>query len=202
MCIDKFCLVAILAIACGNICAQTQSVTSAFVYEVKAGPNSGVSDPLLNSAPGYSIGYGFQPRRWLMLEAGFEQIVRPVGGSVCCEFATNANDQLYLVPFGARYVLAPKSSRVRFTLGGGGAYLNHHVGNQVGDQFGFSGWGGQVVASGDYAVLRSGRLRIGVTGRYYIASPKPTMNFGPPGFNPTDHLRFVVIGPSVTFSFH
>jgi hypothetical protein len=191
------------AISCAS--AQTpapdyfkQSVTGAFVYEVKAGP----SNVYLNAAPGFSIDYGFRPRRWLMLEAGFDQIVRPVGSSVCCEYATNAHDQLYLVPFGARYVSESRSARLRLTLGGGGAYLNHAVGNQYAqDLFGFSGWGGQFAASGDYAVARSGRLWVGLTARYYFASPKPSVIFGPPGYNPRDTLHIFVIGPEFTFSF-
>lgn len=200
-------LISIFAVACA-VRAQTpapdyfkQSVTGAFVYEVQAGPNSGVSYPLLNAAPGYGIDYGFRPRRWLMLEAGFEQIVRPVGSSVCCEYSTNAEDQLYLVPFGARFVWEPRSSRARLTAGGGAAYLNHNVGNLNGGTVGFSGWGGQFVASGDYAVTRSGRLRVGLTARYYVGAPKPSADYGPPGYNPSDHLRILVIGPAVTFSF-
>jgi len=192
------------AIACAS--AQTpapdyfkQSLTGAFVYEVKAGPN----DFFLNYAPGFSIDYGFRPRRWLMLEAGFDQIVRPIGSSVCCEFATNADDQLYLVPFGARYVWESRSARLRLTLGGGGAYLNHAVGNQYAEQFAFSaGWGGQFVASGDYAVTRSGRLRVGLTARYYFASLKLSENFGPPGYNnPSLPFHIFLIGPEFTFSF-
>ncbi len=199
--------ISIFAIACAAATtggAQTpapdyfhQSLTGAFVYEVMAGPNGGVSSPILNDAPGFSADYGFRPRRWLMLEAGFDQIVRPIGSSVCCEFSTNADDQLFLVPFGARYVWEPGSSRLRFTMGGGGAYLNHTVGNQAGDTVGFSGWGGQFAASGDYAVTRSGRLRVGLTARYYFASPKPSTT----GFNPSDTLHIVVMGPAVTFSF-
>jgi hypothetical protein len=193
----------IFATACAVSCAQapdysSQTLTGAFVYEVKVGPSSGISYPLLNSAPGYSVDYGFRPRRWLMLDAGFEQIVRPVGSAVCCEYSTSADDQLYLVPFGARYVWEPRG-RVRFTVGGGGAYLNHHVGNEDGGAVGFSGWGGQFVASGEYSLTRSGRLRLGVVARYYIAAPKPSANFGPG--NPSDHLRILTIGPAVTFSF-
>ncbi len=178
-----------------------QSVTGAFVYEVMAGPNGGVSSPILNDAPGFSVDYGFRPQRWLMLEAGFNQIVRPIGSSVCCEFSTNADDELFLVPFGARYVWEPRSSRLRLTLGGGGAYLNHTVGSQAGGAVGFAGWGGEFVASGDYSVTRSSRLRLGLMARYYFASPKPSVNFGPPGYNPRDTLHIFLIGPEVTFSF-
>jgi hypothetical protein len=196
--------ISILAIACAAAGAQapdysSQSLTGAFLYEVKVGPNGGITYPLLNSAPGYGIDYGFRPRRWLMLDSGFEQIVRPIGSAICCEYSTNADDQLYLVPFGARYVWEPQASRLRFTAGGGGAYLNHYVGIQNGDVVGFSGWGGQFVASGEYALTRSGRLRLGVTARYYIAAPKPSVSFGPG--NPHDHLRILTIGPAVTFSF-
>jgi len=196
--------ISVFAIACAAASAQaqdysSQSLTGAFLYEVKAGPNGGVTSPLLNSAAGYGIDYGFRPRRWLMLDAGFEQVVRPIGSAACCEYSTNADDQLYLVPFGARYVFEPRSSRFRFTAGGGGAYLNHHVGNEDGGVVGFSGWGGQFVASGEYAVTRSGRLRLGVMARYYIATPKPSVSFGPG--NQHDHLRILTIGPAVTFSF-
>jgi hypothetical protein len=180
-----------------------QSVTGAFVYEVMAGPNHGASYPFLNDAPGFSIDYGFRPRRWLTLEAGFTQIVRPVGSSVCCEYATNANDQLFIVPFGGRYVWEPPNGRLRLTVGGGGAYLNHTVGNQNGGTVGFSGWGGQFVASGDYAMTRSGRFRLGATARYYFASPTPSVNLARPGVNETnDALHIFLIGPEVTFSFH
>jgi len=200
----------ILALACAAATfgrAQTaddyfhQSVTGAFVYEVKAGPSRSVPSPILNDAPGFSVDYGFRPRRWLMLEAGFNQIVRPIGTSVCCEFATNADDELFLVPFGARYVWEPRNSRLSLTLGGGGAYLNHTVGNQAGGAVGFAGWGGEFVASGDYSVTRSSRLRLGLMARYYFASPKPSVSFGPPGYNPSDTLHILLIGPEVTFYF-
>jgi hypothetical protein len=181
-----------------------QSLSGAFVYEVMAGPNDSVESPLLNNAPGLSINYWFRPRRWLALEAGFEQIVRPIGSSVCCEYSTNADDQFYLVPFGARYVWQPRSRRVRLTIGGGAAYLNHSVGNQAGAgaTLGFAGWGGQFVASGDYAVTRSGRLRAGLTARYYFAKPTPSGNFFQPG-SPilADRLHIFVLGPEITFSF-
>jgi hypothetical protein len=173
-----------------------QSLTGAFVYEVKVGPNSTFAQPLLNNAAGFSAGYWLRPRRWLALEAGFEQIVRPIGSSAANRYSTNADDQLYIVPFGVRYVLEPRSSRLRFTAGGGGAYLNHTIGDLSGGEFGFSGWGGQFVASGEYAVTRSGRLRLGVTARYYFASPKPSPDYG---FS-NDHLRILVFGPAVSFS--
>ena len=166
-----------------------------------AGPNSGISYPLLNNAPGYSIDYGLRPRRWFMLDLGFSQIVRPVGASVCCEYSTNANDQLFLIPFGGRYVWEPRNSRLRLTIGGGGAYLNHTLGNQAGGVVGFSGWGGQVVASGDYTLTKSGRLRLGLTARYYFASPKPSVDLAAPESTPNDTLHIFVIGPEVTFSF-
>lgn len=170
--------------------------TAAFVGEVKAGPNGGVSGPL-NNAPGFSVDYLFQPRRWLALEAGYVQIVRPIGSSVCCEFASNLKDELYLVPFGVHYVWSPRTSRVRLTAGGGGAYVNHTngVGIPTGP-FGFVGWGGQFVASGDVALTKSRWLRLDFTARYYFASPKPTPF---PGIGVPDHLHIFVIGPGVTF---
>jgi hypothetical protein len=178
-----------------------QSLSGAFVYEVMAGPNHGISYPFLNNAPGYGIDYGFRLRPWLELEAGFNQIVRPIGSSVCCEYSRNANDQLYLVPFGARYVWEPRGTRLRLSAGGGGAYVNHVIGDQSGGTVGFSGWGSQFVASGGYAVTRSGRLRIGATARYYFASPKPSENLQAPEYTQRDAFHVFVIGPEVTFSF-
>jgi len=136
-----------------------------------------------------------------MLEAGFNQIVRPVGASVCCEYTQNADDELYLVPFGARYVWESRGSRLRLTVGGGGAYVNHTVGSQSGGAIGFAGWGGQLVASGGYGVTRSSRLRLGVTVRYYFASPKPSGYIGPTGFSQSGSMHIFVLGPEVTFSF-
>jgi hypothetical protein len=178
-----------------------QSVTAAFAGGVKAGPNGGVSYPFLNDAIGFSVGYLARPRRWLALDAGFDQIVRLVGSDVYQKYSTNANDELYLVPFGARYVWEPRSTRLRLTIGGGGAYLNHTVGNQAGGVVGFSGWGGQFVASGDCALTRSGRLRLGAMARYYFAAPRPSENFEAPNNSLTDTLHIFVLGPSVAFSF-
>ena len=172
-------LVSVFAIACAAktaACAQvparhhfSQSLAASFVWEVKAGPNGGPYYPFLNNASGFTIDYWFQPRPWLALEAGFDQIVRPLGSSICCRYATNANDELFLVPFGARYVWEPRSTRLRVSAGGGGAYLNHAIGDHGGGTDGFYGWGGQFVVSGGYTVTRSGRLRLGVTARYYFA---------------------------------
>jgi len=178
----------------------SQSLTAAFVYGVKAGPNGGVSYPLLNDAPGFSLGWSIRPRAWFALEAGFEQIVRPIGSSVCCEYSQNANDELFLVPFGARYVWEAPSTRLRLTAGGGGAYLNHTIGNEAGGTVGFSGWGGQFVISGDYALTQSGRFRLGLATRYYFAAPKPDALYTSL-YHPRDSFHLFVIGPEVTFSF-
>ena len=93
-------LVAIFAIACaaGGIAgAQTaapdyfnQSVSGAFVGEVMAGPNSGI----LNDALGFGIDYWFRPRRWLALEAGFEQIVRTESGRLAAVLSGHVGDGL------------------------------------------------------------------------------------------------------------
>lgn len=174
-----------------------QSVSGSFVYQVNAGPNSN----LFNSSPGYGIDYLLRPRRWLAFEAGLDQIIRPFGASVCCEYSQNANDELFLVPFGVRYVWEPRTFRLRLTIGGGGAYMDHTIGNTGGELAGFSGWGGQFVASGDYSLIRSGRLRAGLTARYYAGSPKLTDVYGPPGYNPHATVHLFTIGPQVTFSF-
>jgi hypothetical protein len=146
----------------------------------------------LGNAPGYGLKYSYRPRRWLALEAGMEQIPRPIGSSVCCRYETSANDELFLVPFGARYVWEPEGRRVRLSAGGGGAYMDHAIGSQnlAEGLAGASGWGGQWVASGDYGVTRSGRLRVGITGRYYYIAVGPYKTG-----------RILTVGPDFTFSF-
>ena len=201
-----FALISVLAFSTTKeVWAQTaereyfrHNLTAAFVYEAKAGPNSGISFPFFNNAPGYSVDYLFQPRSWLALEAGFAQIVRPIGSAICCEFGTNANDELYLVPFGVQYVWAPKRSRLRLAAGGGGAYVNHTIGNEAAGGPGFLGWGGQFVASGDVALTQSGRLRLDFTARYYLASPRPSPG---PDLGLREHFHVFVFGPGVTLSF-
>jgi hypothetical protein len=163
-------------------------LSAGFRYEVKLGQNS----YHLDNRPGYAVKYSYRPLRWLAFEAGLEQIPRPIGAGACCEYITNANDELFLVTFGLRYVWEPKGSRVRLSAGGGGAYLNHAVGQEL-PSFGVvsaSGWGGQFVAAGDYRLTRSGRFRAGLTVRdYYIKIAQYVT------------ARILTVGPDFTFSF-
>ncbi len=163
-------------------------LSAGFRSEVRQGQNSFY----LGDAPGYSLKYSHRPLRWLALEAGLEQIPRPVGSSVCCEYATNAKDELYLFPFGARYVFEPSQQRVRLSAGGGGSYMKYTVGNggHSGDPEAASGWGGQLVAAADFGLTRSGRFRVGVTGRFYYIHVGPYRTG-----------RFFTVGPDFTFSF-
>jgi hypothetical protein len=206
--VPKFCNNSIFLLAMISVSgaeAQTpgsdylrQSISGGFVYELKVGPNS----QQLPSAPGYSITYSFRPRRWLALEAGLEQIPRPIGTGYCCEYVQDVNDELYLVPFGVRYVWEPEGRRVRFSAGGGGAYLKYSVGAQGnGAPDGFSGWGGQFVVSGDYGLTRSGNFRVGVTGRYYYVPAKYSLPSGVSGYNASTTIHILAIGPEFTFSF-
>lgn len=187
----KLCVLLLLSLpACF---AQTSylphDLSAAFHYEVKLGQNSYG----LNDAPGYAVKYAYRPLRWLAIEAGMEQIFRPIGSSVCCRQVTNANDDLFLVPFGVRYVWEPEGKRIRLSLGGGGAYLNHTFGNELSSSglSGTSGWGGQFVAGGDYGLTRSGHFRVGLTARYYYIR-----------IDPYRVSRLITVGPEFTFSFH
>jgi len=171
--------------------AQTASflphdLTAGFRYEVKLGQNS----YYLEDAPGYAVKYSYRPRRWLSLEAGLEQIPRPIGSAVCCRYTKSADDELFLVPFGLRYVWEREGGRIRFSVGGGGAYLNHTIGNDASFLTAASGWGGQFVAAGDYGLTRSGRFRAGLTARYYYIP-----------VNPFQNARVLTVGPDFTFSF-
>lgn len=169
-----------------------QSLTGGLAYEFRVGPNAGN----LPSAVGFDANYSYRPRRWLAFEAGFQLIPRPVGSGACCEYATNANDELYLVPIGARFVWEPRGSRYRFSFGAGGAYISHTI--NVEGYEPISGWVGQFVASGDYRIGESNKYRVGATIHYYYGSP--TLHFEP-GENPTVPLHLVTIGPNFIFSF-
>jgi hypothetical protein len=183
-----FCLPACFAQTAAPDGYLPHDLSAGFRYELKLGQNS----YSLGDTPGYSVRYSYRPLRWLALEAGLEQIPRPIGASVCCEYETNANDELFLLPFGARYVWEPTGGRVRLSLGGGGAYLNHTIGHQnlAEDLVGASGWGGQFVAAGDFALTRSGRFRAGVTARYYYIRVGPEVT-----------ARIFTVGPEFAFSF-
>lgn len=164
-----------------------QGLTGGFIYGISLGENS----YRLNNSPGFSLVYSYRPLRWLALEAGLDQVVHPIG-FVGGKFSFSANDQLYLVPFGVRLVWGPARGRVRLTAGGGGAYLNHNFGTEALDQglTDAAGWGRTAVASADYALTRSGRLRAGLTGRYYYVKVASQVT-----------ARIFTIGPEFTFSF-
>lgn len=185
----RFAILFLLAPACF---AQSDpylrnDLSASFRYGVILGNSSYY---LGDSAPGFGLKYSYRPLRWLAVEAGYEQIPRTLGGSVCCRFSDNADDELYLVPFGLRYVWEPQGGRIRLSAGGGGAYLNHSIGNTAGELMPASGWGVQAVAAGDYAITRSGRWRAGATVRYYYVP-----------INVLQNVRVVTVGPDFTFSF-
>lgn len=169
-----------------------ESLSGGFVYEFKVGPNSSS----IKNAPGFSANYSYRPRRWLALEAGLQLIPRPVGSDACCEYATNANDELYLVPIGAKYVWEPQGSRLRLSFGAGAAYMNHAI--KVAGYEPVAGWLGQFVASGNYQIKHSNKFRIGLTVRYYYGSP--TLQFYP-GLDSSVPAHLVTIGQDFTFSF-
>ena len=177
------------------------SLTGGFIYEVSVGSNPGFGS--LNNAPGFSLNYSYRPRRWFAMETGLEEIIRPVGSGICCRWVNSANDALYLVPFGARYVWEAQGGRVRLSVGGGGAYLNYRADPQAASNFVFpySAWGGQFVVSGDYGITRSGKFRIGFAGRYYRASPTAALPYSG-GTVLSTAVNLLVGGPVFTFSFH
>ena len=175
-----------------------QSVTGGFLYGDPIGAYNQE-----NSAPGYTINYAYQPLSWLAVEAGFNQVIHPVGTYINVsnglQFPLNTNDQLYLVPFGARFIWQPGHGRGRVSVGAGGAYLNHHFNQLAVDNFfnNTSGIGGQGVVSGDYALSPSGRYRLGLTARFYYVNAAYKI------FSYTYHEndRVFTIGTEFTFSF-
>jgi hypothetical protein len=186
--VTRFVLLLFFFPACFAQTYLPHDLTASFRYEIKVGQNSYA----LGNVPGYGVKYSYRPVRWLAIEAGLEQFPRPVGASVCCEYLTNANDELFLVPFGVRYVWEPEGRRVRLSLGGGGAYLNHTFGHEAlaYGLVGAAAWGGQFVAGGDYGLTRSGHFRAGLTARYYYIQVSQYRT-----------ARLFTIGPDFTFSF-
>jgi len=176
-----------------------QSVSGGFFYAVPIGSFNQESP-----APGYTINYSYRPLNWLALEAGFNQAVHPIGTIVQVEdglsLPTNTHDQLFLVPFGARFIWQPHQGRTRVSVGGGGAYLDHRVDQQAIANFlafNRSGIGGQAVVSADYPLSPSGRYRIGLTGRFYYVNGA----YKVVGYSYHEAQRVFTIGTEFTFSF-
>lgn len=145
----------------------------------------------VRNRPGFGGAYGLRAHRHFQLDIGVEFVPRPIGTSACCRYVDNAADNLYLVPFGGRFVLGPADGRWEFGIGGGGAYMNHRVGKQApGFSSGASGAGGYALASGNAALRKGSRFRIGGTARIY--------RFGLNGFTPA---RLLTVGPEVIFRF-
>ncbi len=88
--------------------------------------------------------------------------------------------------------MSGEHSRVRFSVGGGGAYLNHAIGNEflAGGLASYSGFGAQFVVGGDVALTHSGRLRAGFTARYFYL--KHDVN---------TTTRILAAGPEFAYSF-
>jgi len=176
-----------------------QSVTGGFLYAVPIG-----SLNQENSAAGYSINYAYRPLNWLAVEVGFNQVVHPVGTifnvSNGISFPINTKDQLYLIPFGPRFVWQPGQGRGSVSVGVGGAYLNHRYDQQAFSEFesNESGFGGQAVVSTDYALSDSGRYRLGLTARFYYINSSFRSGAGYT-YHGTD--RYFTIGTEFTFSF-
>ncbi len=165
---------------------RAQDITGGFRY----GVGLGQTNYRIPNAPGWSVNYSVRPVRWLALEAGLEQIPRPVGSAVCCEYITNAYDQLYLTPFGARYVHDFNSGRLSLSAGAGGAHLLHTFRDQNPGLTGTSAWGGQASVSGRYAITASKRFSVGATAHYYYFKLDRYV---------TD--RIFTVGPDFTISF-
>src|SRR5258706_15930196 len=104
MCPHKY----LLTLALIHPLLAESNLTAGFRYEFGLGRTSYA----IPSAPGWGLNYSFRPRPWLEVEAGLDQVPRPVGSSVCCRYVSNANDQLYLAPFGARYRWESHSGRL------------------------------------------------------------------------------------------
>lgn len=177
-----------------------QSLSGAFLAEFPVGTNNNN----LDNGLGFGADYMYRPIRPLAIEFGFEQVPHLLGTFYNNNIPITPNDELYLVPFGVRYIVDLPQSRLRLSAGGGGAYLNHAVSRNVsGLLLGVAGWGAQAVASGDYALTKSGRFRIGFTARYYFAWSKFTNVGGvfPPNYNLSAHSHIVTFGPQFTFCF-
>lgn len=162
-------------------------LSAGFIGEFRLGSNS----YNIRNRAGFSTAYGLRAHRLFQFDLGGEYIPRPVGASACCRYVDNANDRLFLLPVGGRLVLGPTDGRWAFGFGGGGAYMNHHVGNKAPDITpGASGGGWYALVSGSTSLGQGSRFSIGGTVRWY--------RFGLDGFTPG---RFLTIGPELTFRF-
>lgn len=136
--------------------------------------------------PGVAMTYRVRLHSLFAAEAGLEYVRRPVG-SVGDTRYPDADDNLFLIPFGPRLTLTPQESAWTISLGGGGAYLNHTFGyeNPAIGLVGSSKWGAWA-GVGAGRSLASGRFRLGGNARYY--------RFGP-------HLHIFTLGPEFSITF-
>jgi hypothetical protein len=141
--------------------------------------------------PGFGGAYGLRAHRYFQIDLGLEVVPRPIGAGACCRYVKNAGDILYLIPFGGRLVLGPEDGRWEIDVGGGAAYMNHHVGNQApGISPGASGAGGYGLAGGNSALRKGSRLRLGGHAKFY--------RFGLNGFTPA---RYLTLAAEFSFRF-
>jgi len=170
-----------------------ETVSAGFIYCMPSGTyNQKIG------APGYNLGYSYKLRSWLALDAGFQQVIHPAAAIAVHNNALvnyiNPGDQLFLVPFGARFLWSPSGSRMQIGIRAGGAYIDHHYNASA---FGYfassSGLGPHVNASLEFPISASGHFRLGISASYYYLNPHSDSG-GP-------IVREFTFGPSLLYSF-
>ena len=168
-------------------------VSGGFIANFATGSNY-LTDALASTRPGASAGFGINLTNHIAVETGVDWISHPLGSIGAFGYSLNAGDQLYLVPFGARYGFGPSDGKWRLYAGGGGAFARHTFPSGANILLNQTGFGGYGLAGADVGL--GSHFRVGGQMRYYHLSQ--SRNLVQLGLTPTN---FITVGPQVTFTF-
>jgi hypothetical protein len=125
------------------------------------------------TATGLGLSYGYRVHKYVEAEAGVFTALDPTGEICSHSGCTDVNDHFFWVPFGVRFIAPLYRGRLEFSAGGGGLFEKYTVGGpDIGGAFlPRHGWGGYFVGSAAMALDHSRHLWLGVTPRWFLASP-------------------------------
>jgi hypothetical protein len=169
------------------------TISGGFIAATGLGTNS-FTDSLRTVRPGANFAYGLNLTPHITIETGVDWVARPLGSLGAFGFSLNAGDNLFLVPFGARYGFGPSDGKWRIYAGGGGAYAKHTFPTGASYLLNETGFGGYALAGADVGI--GSHLRVGGVAKFYRMGQNS--NLVQLGATPQN---FVTFGPQIGFTF-
>ncbi len=190
----------LFALASATLSAEEfhrQTISGGFLATRSVGDSNFLSDALRSTRPGANFAYGLNLTPHITIETGVDWVSHPLGSIGALGYNFNAGDNLFLIPFGARYGFGPADGKWRIYAGGGGAYAKYTFPSVAGFSLNQGNWGGYGLAGADYAL--GSHFRVGGVAKYYhLSQSNSLLNLGSFGITPTS---FVTFGPQVGFTF-